>query len=373
MTAPPDPIAAPPKTPGWVRWFGRHIERHPRFWRRLAAIESWFLEERLADIRIDRPVYVCGLARSGTTAILERLSTHPDMTGHQYRDFPFVYTPYWWNWFLRFSQTAPSERSERLHGDRIHVTPDSPEAMEESFWMGHFPNLHDLSSAHILGMETNNQDFERFYADHIRKLILVRRASRYLAKNNYNVTRIGYLLRLFPDARIVVPFRSPVAHVASLVKQHRRFLEIHSRFPYARDHMRRVGHFEFGADRRPVHTGDTNALQMTVAAWDQKLESTGYAHQWAAIYDHVVRLFHQRDLANNVMVVSYDRLCHEPEIQFRRIAEFCELSFDDSQIHSLSHDLAAPEYYKPDLEDDEIETIHASTHETHSQITALAE
>ena len=61
--------------------------------------------------------------------------------------------------------------------------------------------------------------------NHIKKIIALRSGSagkslRYISKNNLNIARLGYLLRLFPDARIVIPFRDPIQHAASLLKQH---------------------------------------------------------------------------------------------------------------------------------------------------------
>src|SRR3546814_18222232 len=90
----------------------------------------------------------------------------------------------------------------------------------------------------------------------MRKLLWVRRRPRYLAKANYNGTRMEYLLKLFPDARFVLPLRDPAAHIASLMKQQRLFCEGERRHPAALEHMRRIGHFEFGIDRRPIHVGD---------------------------------------------------------------------------------------------------------------------
>src|SRR3546814_12886608 len=83
----------------------------------------------------------------------------------------------------------------------------------------------------------------------------VRRRPRYLSKANYNVTRMEYLLKLFPDARFVLPLRDPAAHIASLMKQQRLFCEGERRHPAALEHMRRIGHFEFGIDRRPINVG----------------------------------------------------------------------------------------------------------------------
>ncbi|WP_256206685.1 sulfotransferase [Pseudomonas sp. BAY1663] len=68
--------------------------------------------------------------------------------------------------------------------------------------------------------------------------------------------RLGYLQRLYPDARFVLAIRDPVWHIASLIKQQRLFVAGERAEPRALEHMRRVGHYEFGLDRRPINVGD---------------------------------------------------------------------------------------------------------------------
>ena len=127
----------------------------------------------------------------------------------------------------------------------------------------------------VLDEQTAHPQFEAFYREHIRKLLRVRGGRRYLSKGNYNVTRLEYLLKLFPDARFVVPVRDPVWHIASLMKQHALFCEGCSRHPEAVRHLQRVGHFEFGLDRRPINAGDPALLSRVASAWGRGDELRG--------------------------------------------------------------------------------------------------
>src|SRR5690606_10191757 len=149
------------------------------------------------------PVYIAGLARSGSTILLELLSRHPHLATHRYQDFPPLFTPWSWNWFLERAGGKAQAPVERAHGDGIAVTPQSPEAFEEVLWMAFFPHLHDPAVSAALEAHTSNPAFERFYREHLQKLLLLRGAPRYLSKANYNVTRLPYLLKLFPDARFI--------------------------------------------------------------------------------------------------------------------------------------------------------------------------
>ena len=79
------------------------------------------------------PVYVCGLARSGTTMLLRVLDQVGSLASLNYRDMPFVMAPNLWKRLSGFG-AKEAHLSERAHGDGIEVGYDSPEAFEEIFW-----------------------------------------------------------------------------------------------------------------------------------------------------------------------------------------------------------------------------------------------
>ncbi len=127
-------------------------------------------------------MYVAGLARSGTTILLEQLAAHPAVASHRYIDYPPVLTPYWWNRWLSLVPQSQGAAKERAHKDGIVVTPQSPEAFEEMLWMVFFRDTHDPRQSSVLGREASHPAFERFYDEHLRKLLAVRGRQRYLAK-----------------------------------------------------------------------------------------------------------------------------------------------------------------------------------------------
>ncbi|MEX0871758.1 MAG: sulfotransferase, partial [Aquisalimonadaceae bacterium] len=265
------------RVPAWMHLLGGLVARHRRAWIRLGNLETRLLANELADIEITAPVYIAGLARSGSTLLLEILSRHPQVATHCYQDYPMLFTPYAWQRFLDRVPRRRVEPAERAHGDGVRITPESPEAFEEMLWMAFFPALHDPHRSAALDADTLNVEFETFYRDHIRKLLLARNAERYLSKGNYNVTRLAYLLDLFPDARFIIPVRNPVWHIASLMKQHRLFRAGQQAHHRAVEHLRRVGHFEFGLDRRPVNTGDAVAVEHILRCWRDGAEVEGWA------------------------------------------------------------------------------------------------
>ena len=209
--------------PGWLDALGGFIDRTAGFWQKVGDLESSAHREQLDAIRIDRPFYVAGIARSGSTILLELLAGRPGVATHRYRDFPPIYTPLFWNRAFGQVYRGDAPPAERPHKDRILVTPDSPEAMEEVLWMRFFPTAHDTATSQVLDAATTTPPSSASTRDHLKKILLVRGGQRYLSKGNYNLTRFAYLLKLFPDARFVVPVRDPRWHIASLMKQHRLF------------------------------------------------------------------------------------------------------------------------------------------------------
>jgi hypothetical protein len=276
-----------------------------------------------------------------------------------------VFTPYWWNWFVDRASKQELEPEERAHKDRIKVTPQSPEAMEESLWMAFFPTAHDPSVSNVLDAGQSHPAFEQFYRDHIGKLLLIRHGTRYVSKGNYNITRLEYLFRLFPDARFIIPIREPAAHIASLMKQHALFCEASHDNPRALAHLRQVGHFEFGFDRRPINIGDPQRIDEILERWQAREEVGGWALYWSQIYGYVAdRLATNRALREAVLVVRYEDLCGSPARTVQSILTHCRLTDHSSVAQEFCNRLALPNYYSWQYFDRELAVIKEETSET---------
>ena len=289
----------------------------------LGDIETDLLGDRLDAIAIDRPVFITGLARSGTTLLLNLLAKLPQVATHRYRDFPFLFVPVAWN-RLQGRLGRSSAPVERPHRDRIKITKDSPEAFEEPIWTYFFPTIHDPDALHRLTAADRQPRFDAFFLQHLRKLLLLR-GRRYVSKGNYNVTRIEYLADLLPDARFVVPVRNPVAQVESLMRQHRLFTEYSERDNRVPQYLQAAGHFEFGPQRVPVNI-DLEHARRIGEAWSRGEDELGYALMWRSIYSHVAALRRASGgLARRIEFIRYEALCADPEGELRRIARFSDI------------------------------------------------
>jgi hypothetical protein len=347
--------------PGWLDRLGALIDRTGNFWQRLGGIESSVYADELDAIKIDRPIYIVGLARSGTTIVLELLSSLPGVATHRYRDFPLLFTPIFWNRAFAQIYRGDAAPTERAHKDRILVTPDSPEAMEEVLWMQFFKDAHVTGRSQVLDQASSHPAFERFYLEHVKKILLLRRGRRYVAKGNYNLSRLAYLRRIFPDARFVVLVREPAWHIASLAKQHRLFEREETRDGRILKHMQRVGHFEFGLDRRAIDLGDGTATDVE-RLWREGNEVQGWARYWASLHRFVLeQTDRDRSLASAVMFLRYEDLCAQPQATLEALCEHVGLTLDTVGREALVGRLSAPHYYKPEYSEQERQIIQEET------------
>lgn len=250
----------------------------PAAQRGLADLEDRLFAGRLAAVTVERPVFLAGVPRAGTTLLLELLGALPSFVSHTYRDLPFLFAPLLQDALTRKFR-RPGAAFPRAHGDGMTVGLDSPEAFEEVFWRAFWPERYRGGRIEPWTADDAEArpEFGRFLAGHLRKLAALRappptlprtlpptlppetagrpRRARYLSKNHANLARLPLLARLFPDAALLVPFREPLAQTASLLRAHLAFERIHAAEPFSRRYMRDLGHYEFGANLKPLTFG----------------------------------------------------------------------------------------------------------------------
>ena len=220
------------------------------------ALGPRFIREATFDLETARlpkgftvgpqPVFIAGLARSGSTILLNSLYQAGVFRSLTYRDMPFVLMPGRWRQ-MSGSSRRHMAASERAHGDRLLVDYDSPEAFEEVFWLTFCGDDYvqpQRLTPHQAGAATRDR-FRRYVAavlasaEHDGQV-------RYLSKNNNNLLRLPTIAAAFSDAHILIPFREPLQHALSLQQQHARFCQSHAQDRFAMRYMSWLGHFEFG-------------------------------------------------------------------------------------------------------------------------------
>ena len=330
----------------------------------LHTLEFSRMKKSIESLKVDRPIYVTGLARAGTTITLEMLSKHPDVATHRYLHMVMPYVPHWMQSFADKTplMLAPTER---LHKDRMMVNRNSPEAVEEIFWQRYFKDTLDETTSNVMSKDISNPEFEELYKKHIRKLMQDQLSTRYAAKNNYNVARMEYIQKIFPNVKFLVIVRNPFDHIASLAKQDTILSEVERQDPRLLDWTKIIGHREFGGAKICINLGDTDTVQEIRGHWtDKNTYVTGWAKYWTSVYSHVHQtLKNNQRLADATLVVRYETLCESPDETIDKIVEHTEL--DPRKFTHVKKEyvktLRPPSYYSVQYTDEENESIKVIT------------
>ena len=277
-------------------------------------LETILHGSRADQIRIKQHVFVSGLARSGTTALMRALFATGQYASLQYSNMPIILAPNMWNKKLKL------EAHERAHGDGIIIDGNSPEEFDEYFWKSF------LKDSYIgpKGLERHEVDPEILekYERYVRLICLAKGKDRYLSKNNNNILRFSSLEKL-DGSHIVLMFRHPITHASSLLKLHKSFSKSQEEDPFVLDYFNYLGHHEFGLNHKPFLLAD-NFLGKSEAHSRDSLDY--WLLNWINYYEYVkerltskVHLICFEDyIADNASV--YDKLESILDIEISRTA-----------------------------------------------------
>ena len=280
------------------------------------ALSSNFMREVMFDVEHtliptnqieDNHVFVSGLARSGTTILLNAIYESHEFASLSYKDMPFVLAPNLWS-KLSFNKEN-NGLVERAHGDGIKVSTDSPEAFEEVFWMT-FP-------------ESDKGTKEKF-KNYIHQINLKYQKKRYLSKNNQNIRRLELISNIFPHSKILIPFRDPIQHANSLLTQHQRFIGDSKKDKFISSYMKLIGHTEFGPNYIPIH--DNNLC------FENDLTINHWLEQWYLTYKNC---YESLKYKGNVYFICYEELCNTSQyfldlLKILNIKERYDFKFKES-------------------------------------------
>jgi len=287
------------------------------FWQQLLhriALSSRFMRETMFEIEksaflkkskieVKNPVFVTGLARAGTTILLEAIHASGKFASLSYSDMPFLMAPSLWKKISKRDESQ--QKIERAHGDGIMVNTNSPEAFEEVFWQT-FTQQHG---------EDQLENYVKLILHSYQKL-------RYLSKNNQNVNRIDILQKVLPSAKILIVFKDPINHASSLLKQHIKFSKAQQEDSFIKDYMDWIKHSEFGLSYQPITS--ENLRYTNPDCIDHWLE------QWYLLYDKLIK---SHEEISNVAFVNGDLLYSEGSWQ--KISTFLSIRSYDFEFKDM--------------------------------------
>ena len=258
------------------QWLHRVALDNPNLhrWLHHREVRKW---RKRGGLPASKFVLVTGLARAGTTSLMQRLLETGAFSSLQYGNMPFVLAPGTWR---RVFNPKAGELKERSHGDGILVGATSAEALEEPFfrmatqsWLhrGRCPRSA-LVWMHLCTAPTS----------------ITRAWSARMARSTWpktttlcsGIRRCGSTTGI---SLVVLMFRQPLAHAASLLAMHRRYTTMQQEDPFVWTYMDWLAHHEFGLGHRPFRFVEADR---TSTAPQPEMDSIDYwLDRWLDYYD----------------------------------------------------------------------------------------
>ena len=233
---------------------------------------------------INDHVFISGMARSGTTILLNNIYKSGEFASLTYSDMPFILAPNIWNKLNSYSNTKKIMPIERAHKDGLMIDYDSPEAFEEVFWMT---------------FETSVKDNNKILKKYVDLILKKYQKNRYLSKNNQNIKRLPLIKKIFPNSIILISYREPYAHCRSLLDQHKKFIALQKKDKFYLEYMNYIGHSEFGSGYKQLHDKNTIFLDTN--------EVNHWLEQWYITYQKLLLLSEKI----NMQFICYEKLCND--------------------------------------------------------------
>ncbi len=284
-------------------------------------MDELMFARKAGEIEVRQHVFVTGLARSGTTAVMNRLFNTGAYASLQYANMPFLLCPNLWKRHHKISA------HERAHNDGIVIDSQSPEEFDEYFWKVYLKDgfiRDDGLVPHRLDTGVIDK-----YLSYTRMVCLAKGKDRYLSKNNNNILRLPDL-RKIAHSQVILLFREPLAHASSLWKLDRKFTETQKQDAFILDYFNYLGHHEFGLNHKPFLL--TEAFNR-----DRSLYPKGDINYWLLVWkNYYVYLLQIVD--ESFLCVCFEDLIEDPQRVYSYLGGECSVEVDskDAKKHQPS-------------------------------------
>ena len=168
----------------------------------------WDVERFIFDNKVKptHGVYVLGMPRAGTTAVMKAVYGSGKFASLKYNDMPFAVCPNLWASITKFHQKQTISK-ERSHLDGVTIDYSSPESFEGIFWSLIQPQPKGRSS--LDRSVISEEEISSLKAFH-RVVCRRYRKNRYLAKNNNAILNFDQLSKELQDYLFLVIIGAPL-------------------------------------------------------------------------------------------------------------------------------------------------------------------
>lgn len=266
-------------------------------------LEKFFYLKKNWKYQDSEHIFICGLARSGSTILLNYLAQNENYASLKYSDVPMVLSPNIFDYFKKKFKSPFKKKIDRYHKDGIQIDYDSPEAFEEVFWKFILNNsyIEDNFLNNNLISDNEINEFKKF----ITLILIKNKKYLYISKNNNNILRIKFLKKILKKSKFIIPFRNPLQQSISLLEQHRNFCELQKKVTFSKTYMNYIGHYEFGNNQKSFK------LVSNYKNPFNKMNLNFWLHDWYHVYSNV---FVDNKSSKNVIFLNYEKFCENPSI-----------------------------------------------------------
>lgn len=269
--------------------------------------------------KIEKPIFIIGVPRSGTTIVQHIFSVHPELVWMSQNEIDGWLTSTEKHQIISYYQWLKNNNK------KIPTSDEALYVLGRDLGPGfkNFPNMPKSSEIPIEGEHFWRKNFGGEYVEDIpldKKILVVKEISnlierkqkhRFVNKAPQNSMRLFALYKIFPDAKFINLVRDPRAVISSMMKRREDEGEFLNGFPHPNE-------FEF----------------------DELTDVEKFAYRYEQILTYIYDFGKLLD-EKNFLTVFYEDLVDDPTQNIKKMLDFCELETSEdfeTQIPKISSD-----------------------------------
>ncbi len=274
------------------------------------------------ELQSNKHLFISGLARSGSTILLNIIYQNNKYCSFTYNDMPMILAPNIWS-KITGKAYKNTKLKNRAHQDSIKININSPESFDEIFWKL-IKNNNFVTKNKLIKLDYTKNDLNE-YSNLISLICAKNHKKNYLSKNNNSILRLEEILGFFKNSFFLIPFRDPYNHSNSLLNQHIKFIKLQKNNKFVRKYMDWLGHHEFGLGHKNFKFNDQNENIIS------DTNSIDYwIKLWINFYEYILLLTSKSNYNKRIVFVNYDELCNNKKNYLDKIYDLVKLDkFDD--------------------------------------------